>query len=167
MPRKEAKHQGLGWVELLFHKRRCMRTGQRYVGVLLLPLLNFARTAIDRKTSNPWRRTNSWQNPLWRANHTAPGLSFKSYINTHETRQWRVGGAIAARLPLLQFLCLHQCNTYLHTIFFFIARILPSDPMINGDSVMKSTNLPSADEEAVRRGAAWRWRWCSEGHGSE
>jgi hypothetical protein len=26
--------------------------------------------------------------------------------------------------------------------------------MINGDSVMKSTNLPSADEEAVRRGAA-------------
>lgn len=26
--------------------------------------------------------------------------------------------------------------------------------MINGDSVMKSTNLPSADEEAVRRGGA-------------
>ena len=28
--------------------------------------------------------------------------------------------------------------------------------MINGDSVMKSTNLPSADEEAVRRGVARR-----------
>ena len=117
--RSETSRPWLSWATLpqkaMHEDRATLR------GCLLLPLLNFARTAIDRKTSNPWRRTNSWQNPLWRANHTAPGLSFKSYINTHETRQWRVGGAIAARLPLLQFLCLHQCNTYLHTIFFYRA----------------------------------------------
>lgn len=90
---------------------------------------------------------------------------------SHTSTPTRPGsGALVAPSPPA-FLCFNfsACASVIHTYipYFFIARILPSDPMINGDSVMKSTNLPSADEEAVRRGAAWRWRRCSEGHGSE
>ena len=60
----------------------------------------------------------------------------KSYINTHDCLP------PSASISLLALIYLY---------IFFIARILLSYRMINGDNVMKSTNLPP-DEEAV-----WWW----------
>ena len=127
-----------------------MRTKATLRGCLLLPQLRcltlHARLLIEKLPSNqPLAKDEFLTEPTLterKQPSAAPDMGFKSYINTHD--RLAGGGSIppSASISLLALIYLY---------IFFIAHILLSYRMINGDNVMKSTNLPP-DEEAV-----WWW----------